>query len=923
MASKDVRAVGKVAVRGWLLQDRDPRATIIHESMPLNRGDRLGLYEIVSRLGAGAMGEVYRARDTRLDRDVALKILPSEFAADPDRRRRFEQESRVASALNHPNIVAVYDAGEVEGVSFIVSELVDGESLADLISRGPLPVRRVLELAAQLADGLAAAHLAGIVHRDMKPDNVMLTRDGRAKILDFGLARYKPVMPAGGTGAMTQATMTQAGMIMGTVGYMSPEQVTGTTADGRSDIFSLGIMIHEMLTGKSAFACETSVETMSAILRADPPELPDSVPPPLREIVRHCLEKEPGRRFQSAKDLAFSLHAYSGAGGYSTVIGKAAPLPPPRGPSRAWPVAAAALALISIYALAVLLMRVPGADLAAYRFTPFATETEMQNNAVWSPDGKNVAYQRFSDTGPNSLMVRSVDSVVPTAVTQANGIRSVSWSPDGSQLYYGLGDGVWSISRAGGARQQILKGPYEAAALSPDGKSMVLWLGSDGTDEEKAKLWVSSPLGAPAREYQPVLFKMIGTFNPVFLRFSPDGRQVLLSLFSGTGAQMWLLPFPDGQAAQAKPRRIFASELAGSDVPSVGWMADGRHIVMSFGEGASSRLWLADVVKETMEPLTADEGRKIQPSVSPDGKHILFTSEMVNFDLVEIPLSGSEGVRPLITTNRDEMFPAWSPTGKQFAYVTNRDGPQEIWVKSVQEGWEHPLVTQRDFPDDEDRAFLTPAFSPDGLRIAYSRRSTKHFGAIYISPVGGGSPIRLTNSDDFEIGPVWSPDGNWIVFFSAKGGLVKVKVGTSELPVTLLSDGCENPAQWSPDGQWIACASDKGVDLFTAEGKDFHTVGSREAFVTWSKDGKSLYTLGQADGGHWKLGLIDVKSGTEKILSDLGTQYRFASPYNPSFPMSLSPDGTSLATSVLNIKSEIWMLEGFRQPAGWFSRLLP
>jgi Tol biopolymer transport system component len=415
---------------------------------------------------------------------------------------------------------------------------------------------------------------------------------------------------------------------------------------------------------------------------------------------------------------------------------------------------------------------------------------------------------------------------------------------------------------------------------------------------------------------------MIGTFSPVYLSFSPDGRQVLLSMFRGSGAQIWLLPFPDGSAAQGKPRRIFASQIAGSDVPSISWLADSRHIVMAFTEGSHSRLWLADTSKETMEPLTADEGRKIQPSVSPDGKRILFTSEMANFDLVEIPLGGGDTVRPLLTTNRDEMFPAWSPVGKQFAYVTNRDGQQEIWLKSVQEGWERPLVTQRDFPDDENRAFMTLAFSPDGSRVAYSRMSTKHFGAIYISPVGGGSPIRLTGSDDFEIGPVWSPDGNWMVFFSTKGGLVKVRIGSTDPPKTLLSDGCENPAQWSPDGQSIACASDKGVDLFTPEGKDFHTVGNRRAYVTWAKDGKSLYALGQVDG-RWKLGSIDVKSGTEKILSDLGTHYYFSSPFNPSFPMSLSPDGTSLATSVLNVKSEIWMLEGFRQPAGWFSRLLP
>jgi serine/threonine protein kinase len=881
--------------------------------MPLNPGDRLGAYQVVGRLGAGAMGEVYRARDTRLERDVALKILPAEFAQNPDRRRRFELESRAASALNHPNIVSVYDAGEEQGVSYIVSELVDGESLRDLIGRGPLPIRKALELAAQLADGLAAAHAAGVVHRDMKPENVMLTRDGRVKILDFGLARYQPVAaPAEGT-----ATMTQAGMIMGTVGYMSPEQVTGTPADARSDIFSLGIVIYEMLTGKTAFECATSVETMSAILRTDPPELPAAVPLPLRQIVQHCLEKEPAHRFQSAKDLAFSLHAYSG--GHTSTIAPAPPLTTKK-PSRMLPIATAALALLAIYAVTVLLMRQPGADLAAYRFTPFATETELQNHAIWSPDGKNVAYQRISQTGPNSIMVRSVDSLVPTAITKVSGMKSLSWSPDGSQLYLILPDGVWSVSRAGGTRQQLIKGPYEAAAVSPDGKAMILWFGSDHSDQEKAKLWISSPPGAALREYQPVVFKMNGTFSPVYLRFAPDGRQVVLTLFRGSGAQMWLLPFPD--AAQGKARRIFASQLAGAEVPTVGWMPDSRHMVIAFTEASRSRLWMADTVKETMEPLTADEGSKTEPSVSPDGKRILFTSRLVNFDLVEIPVSGGDTLHPLLATNRDETYPAWSPVGKQFAYVTNRDGPPEIWMKSLQEGWERPLVTQRDFPDDENRAFVTPAFSPDGSRIAYGRMSTKRFGAIWISPVGGGSPVRLTNDNNWEIGPAWSPDGNWIVYFSTKGGLMKTRVGSGEPPVVLLSSGCQNPAQWSPDGQWIACAVEKGVALLTAEGKQVRTVGNRGAFVTWSRDGKELYALGEEDG-KWKLGAIDVKTGNERIISDLGDRFNFSAPFSPSFPLSLSPDGASVATSVLNFKAEVWMLEGFRQPTGWFSRLMP
>jgi eukaryotic-like serine/threonine-protein kinase len=281
--------------------------------MPLSSGDKLGPYEIVAPLGAGGMGEVYRARDTRLGREVALKILPPEVANNVSRRQRFELEARAVAALNHPNIVAVYDVGE----GYIVSELVDGEPL----HAGKLSLRRTIEAAVQLAGGLAAAHDAGIVHRDLKPDNILLTRDGRPKILDFGLAK---VTAAHAAADETLTVRTEAGVVMGTAGYMSPEQVRGLAADHRSDIFSFGVILHELLTGKRAFHGETSVETMTAILKQEAPELSETVPAGVRQIVAHCLEKEPERRFQSAHDLGFALsQAGTPSGGHSAV--RAAP----------------------------------------------------------------------------------------------------------------------------------------------------------------------------------------------------------------------------------------------------------------------------------------------------------------------------------------------------------------------------------------------------------------------------------------------------------------------------------------------------------------------------------------------------------------------------------------------------------------------
>ena len=287
--------------------------------MPLAAGSRLGAYEIIGALGAGGMGEVYRARDSRLRRDVAIKVLPAAFAADPDRLARFEQEARAAAALNHPNILAVHDLGQHDGAPFIVTELLEGQSLRETLQGGPVAPRKAIAYGAAIAQGLAAAHDRGIVHRDLKPDNVFITADGRVKILDFGVAKLtQPDAPIGGltvapTGAAEGlAPATAAGMVIGTVGYMSPEQVRGGVADPRSDIFSLGIVLHEMLSGKRPFSGETPADVMSGILKDDPADLPVTerrIPPALARIVGRCLEKAPPARFQSARDLAFALDA--------------------------------------------------------------------------------------------------------------------------------------------------------------------------------------------------------------------------------------------------------------------------------------------------------------------------------------------------------------------------------------------------------------------------------------------------------------------------------------------------------------------------------------------------------------------------------------------------------------------------------------
>src|SRR5579884_2193124 len=308
--------------------------------------DRLGAYEIVDKLGEGGMGEVWRAHDARLNRSVAVKILPADVANDPVRRARFEQEARSLGALNHPNIVAVYATGQDDGIAYIVSELVDGETLRAVLERGPLGTRKAVQYGIQISEALAAAHAAGIVHRDLKPENIMVARNGRVKVLDFGLARQTVVETSDRTATIALST---PGVVMGTVGYMSPEQVRGEAVDARSDIFSFGAVLYEMAAGKRAFQKDSSVETMHAILNDDPPE-PQAIdgarlPPALDGIIRRCLEKQPGDRFQSAADLAFALRALSTA---SSGVQPAITAP---GKSRSWiwP-AAAAIVAIALFA---------------------------------------------------------------------------------------------------------------------------------------------------------------------------------------------------------------------------------------------------------------------------------------------------------------------------------------------------------------------------------------------------------------------------------------------------------------------------------------------------------------------------------------------------------------------------------------------
>ena len=475
--------------------------------MSLPAGTRLGPYEVVSPLGAGGMGEVYRAHDTRLGREVAIKVLPPSFSADPDRLRRFEQEARATGMLNHPNILALYDVGTFEESPYLVTELLEGQSLRDEM---PLPRRKALDYARQIANGLAAAHAKGVTHRDLKPDNIFITRDGRAKILDFGLAK---VEPGARDAEATRTVVTTPGMVMGTVGYTSPEQARGNLADHRSDIFSFGVMFYEMLSGQRAFQRDSAVETLNAIIKDDPPPLADAA---LDRIVRRCMEKAPEQRFQSASDLAFAIDALSGPLSAAT--------PAAQGGTAAAPRRIGALVAAGAVALALIAGAAAGLWWHARQDArgPVWSGERLTSSGIAygpriSPDGRTLAFISLEGT-QSQVAIMHPGSPNWTVLTHDSGrgeVDHICWSRDGTKIYFGRRDGLYSVPALGGQERLILDHASFAEILA-DGSFLANRTGPQGR-QQLHRIWPESG------KVQPMDLEVFGASYPL-----PDGRQAII-----------------------------------------------------------------------------------------------------------------------------------------------------------------------------------------------------------------------------------------------------------------------------------------------------------------------------------------------------------------------------------------------------------
>jgi eukaryotic-like serine/threonine-protein kinase len=911
--------------------------------MPLPANSRLGPYEIKSTLGVGGMGEVYRARDSRLNRDVAIKVLrqDSTNGVSTDLRSRFEREARAVAALNHPNIIAVYDFGIEASQQYIVSELLEGESLRSLLHGKPLPVRKLIDIAAQVADGLAAAHAAGIVHRDLKPENIMLTKDGRVKILDFGLARQSrttgsPRRITGQEETVAPAVdetnhLTSEGAVMGTASYMSPEQALGKEVDYRSDQFSFGLILHEMASGKQAFARNSTVETMAAIVRDEPSAIEEKIPAPLKWIIDRCLHKEPEQRYESTRDLFHELKDLREHLSEAYTSAAMSPVALVQVNQRDWKLPTIIGACMVLAALLGYLLKPAGQNIGNYLYTPFASEA---TQPIWSPDGKAVAYSG-SANGISQVFLRYLNSPVPVQLTHGkHSTQPLGWSSDKTHLIISENTDnpdspvykLYSIATVGGDPEFIMDFQCYACDLSRDGNVLAtLRKGPEGEYE----VAISDPLGSTLRAYTPAPFASKDVSSGPQLGFSPDGK-TLLFFRQGDDEkdEAWLLPYP---ASIVPPKQILNKLPTLQGTPNFSWLPDNEHLVVSLAadQNSPAHLWMANIQSNDLTPLTTGDASEWSPVVSPDGKSILYSKDLDRRDVASVSLSDGSA-KTMITSGRQESMAAWSANQAKLAWVTNRSGPFEIWLL-MPDGSERPAVTAAEFPDGRNKWFMNPSLSPDGGRLAYVR--IDHAGSIrlWLSSLSGGAPVRLTNDElSMEYGGSWSPDGSRFVYLQAKAGkafLMMVKTNGGATPFILKEIGPVvhwgmGLPDWSLTGEWITYRDDRGWNLISPDGKTAKFLGKIETdYLAFSRDGKLLYGIqtGETEAGQDRATLFSLDSVTlrRKDIKELGKDFRPVSNFDPGIRFSLSLDGKSFVYTTMQYRNDLWMLQGYRQPGLW------
>ncbi len=848
-------------------------------------GTRLGSYEILDKLGEGGMGEVWRARDTRLSRSVAIKVLPAQVAGDAGRRQRFEQEARALGALNHPNIVAVYDVGQSDGQAYIVSELVVGESLRAMVDRGPIAGRKLVELAIQIAEAIAAAHVLSIIHRDLKPENVMVTRDDRVKVLDFGLAKHNA--PQTGEDDATMV-LSQAGMVLGTVGYMSPEQVRGLAVDARSDIFSFGCVLYEMASGKRAFDGKSAADVMSAILNAEPAEISAAslpVPPALDAIVRRCLEKDPGRRFQSAADLAFALRSLSNGTHSQPAVTAAA-----TGKRRRRAGAAAGIAAGMALLAAGYLIRARFESSPIPRFEHLTFRDGRISEARFSPDWKDVIYSASWDGGPSRIYLahpgnpESRDLQLPDS-------RLLAVSSKGD-LAFLVGpffpDGSGTLARssiAGGQTRELLERVL-LADWSPDGSDLAI------VRLVNHKRRLEYPVGQ-------VLFET--EWGPMSIRVSPDGESVAFTTYdSGTSIALYVAK----RGGKARRVGVVSGQTSSIDAASLCWTHDGKEIwFRSFDTNEWNTIYAVNLAGQR-RAVTRFPGYVALYDVAADGR-VLFSVDSVRYGIrgmapgesVERDLSCLETseLQGLSDDGRLILAGALGESGgvKGSIYLRRTDGspavrlgdgvafglsPDAKWVTgySSREGLARKFILMPTGPGDEIEIHVPELDSGRGVILGWLPGEQNYL-------VGGRYP-----------GKAWQ-------FFAWDMRAKTVR------PVT--PEGVEDqlPLISADRRRFLARNAAREWSVYSIDGGDpkaITGISPHDTPVGWRADGRSIYLMTHHDRNNMMpITVLDLETGHRTLWKEISPVIPVDQIGNPK----ITPDGRAYAYNYSYVRSELYL----------------
>jgi eukaryotic-like serine/threonine-protein kinase len=873
--------------------------------MPLPAGTKLGPYQILSPLGAGGMGEVYKARDTRLDRDVALKVLPESFSRDAERLRRFEQEARAVAALNHPNILAVYDVGESGGAPFLVSELLEGHSLRKELDSGPLPTRRAVDYGTQLANGLAAAHDKGIVHRDLKPENVFVCTDGRIKILDFGLAKLArpPVSAEEGVTQGASLQETTPGIVLGTVGYMSPEQVRGEPADARSDIFALGTILYEMFSGQRAFRRDTSAETMTAILKEEPPEITTAgkpIAPALERIIRRCLEKKPLQRFQSARDLAFNLEGLSGSTSMSAasaaVAAEAADAK--REKSRSWlvPAAAGLLLLLAGAAAGWLLHR--GGSGAVQTFRQLTFDRGLIYAGRFGADGQTVFYSaawngeplQIYSTDPDSPESRPLDLLNSSLLAVA---RSEMAILQGCHDHFiGACQGTLATVPLSGGAPRPLAEDALAADWSANGGEMAL------VHQANGKFRLEYPRGT-------VLYESDHWLD--YMRISRDGKYVAFGEMVSVDGDAGRLVIVDrsGKIVLSTPFFVSFEGLA--------WSPSGNEVWVAVTDTHAG--WADTIVGIGLNGKQRDvyriPGMLRLHDVTPDGR-VLFSRESWRtgtyfrgpHDTKDRDLSWLDYAvaRDISADGSLVLLDDWGAAAgsSSLAYIRKTDGSPALKLGT----WWLPVLSP-------DRQWV---LTDNGATIDSDSK-------LYVLPVGPGESRPVSTPEFMQFASFgWMPDGKNIYLLARghDGWRMRVQdlaggAPRSVTPPVSVKQGYSETHLVSPDGKFIFArdAEGKGT-LYPVDGGDARAVPGwqpEDIWITWTTDGKSAYVY-RDEKSSAPVYRLDLATGKRELV----TTITVADPAGVTSMQTvrMTPDGKSYAYSYAREQSDLFIVEGLR-----------